>query len=40
MTILSATMAIVALAGYADQGRNRKFFWAILVSAALIQRGR
>jgi len=39
MTILSTTMAIVALAGYADQGRNRRFFWALLVFAAMISVG-
>ena len=34
-TIVQATTAIVALAGYGDQRRNRTFFWSILVAAAL-----
>lgn len=33
-TIVQATMAIVALAAYAGQRRNRRFFWAVLLAAA------
>lgn len=35
-TILQATMAIIALSGYAEQLRNRRFFWAVLTAAALV----
>lgn len=34
-TIVLATMAIVALAAYREQRRNRRFFWAVLGLAAL-----
>ena len=35
-TIVLATMAIVALAEYPEQRRNRRFFWVMLGSAALV----
>lgn len=38
-TIVQATMAIVALAAYRGQGRNRQFFWAVLASAAAVSVG-
>src|SRR5271166_1559816 len=35
-TIVLATMAIVALAEYPEQRRNRRFFWVMLGAAALV----
>jgi hypothetical protein len=35
-TIISATMGIVALAGYREQRSNRRFFWAVLCAAAIV----
>jgi hypothetical protein len=35
-TIVLATMAIVALAGYRHQRGNRRFFWAVLCATAVV----
>lgn len=34
--ILMATMAVVALAPYDDQGKSRRFFWLVLASSAAV----
>jgi len=38
-TILQATMAVVALAGYREQDRSRRYFWIVLSSAAAVSLG-
>ena len=38
-TILQATMAVVALAGYRGQDRSRRYFWIVLSSAAAVSLG-
>ena len=38
-TILQATMAVVALAGYREQDRSRRYFWIVLTSAAAVSLG-
>lgn len=38
-TIVQATVAIVALAAYPAQARNRRFFWAVLVASAAVSVG-
>lgn len=38
-TILQATVGIVTLTAYANQDRNRRFFWAVLVAAASVSVG-
>jgi hypothetical protein len=35
-TIVLATMAIVTLAGYRDQRGSRRYFWAVLCTAAVV----
>lgn len=35
-TILQATMAVVALAGFEGQERNRRYFWVVLSASALV----
>ena len=35
-TILQATMAVVALAGYREQDHSRRYFWVVLSSAAAV----
>ncbi len=37
--ILMATMAVVALAPYSDQGRSRRFFWLVLAASASVSVG-
>lgn len=37
--ILMATMAVVALAPYPERGRDRRFFWAVLVASAAVSIG-
>jgi len=38
-TILQATMAVVALAGYPQQDLSRRYFWIVLSSAAAVSLG-
>lgn len=38
-TIVQATVAIIALAAYPTQRSNRRFFWSVLVAAALVSVG-
>ncbi|HEY2067295.1 MAG TPA: DUF2637 domain-containing protein, partial [Gemmatimonadaceae bacterium] len=35
-TIVQATIAVVALAAYTEQRRNRRFFWYVLTAAAAV----
>lgn len=35
-TILQATISVIALAQFDDQRRGRRFFWGVLVAAALV----
>ncbi|MGK2881196.1 MAG: DUF2637 domain-containing protein [Mycobacterium sp.] len=37
--ILQATMAVIVLAGFQDQRRNRRFFWAVLTCSAAVSVG-
>ncbi|OZC53100.1 excisionase [Rhodococcus sp. RS1C4] len=38
-TILQATISVIALAQFEDQRSGRRFFWAVLVTAALVSIG-
>ncbi|MEH6796861.1 MAG: DUF2637 domain-containing protein [Rhodococcus sp. (in: high G+C Gram-positive bacteria)] len=38
-TILQATISVIALAQYEDQRSGRRFFWGVLITAALVSIG-